>query len=806
MRYPPFSLFLAVAIIVFLAACSSPQEREAAYLENGKSLMKKGELAKASLEFRNALQVNPAGIEAKYFIGLILEEQGNIPAAVSAFQEVAFADPTHRDALLRLGKFALMAANPDNALMRAEKLIELDGNRADALTIKAAALLMKGQLEPARVAARAALTSKPNDEDALIVLASESARQGDLAAALRVVDGGLRSMPRSTQLLGFKLKVLHDQGDIKQADAVLRQLATVEPANIRYIAPLAAHLVAAGDLPAAQALFRNAIAVSTDAEQIVAVYADFLQQTVEPQQAIDETKALADKYPEDPRYRFLLAQLYLKLNRFDEARGQLNSLVATLSTTSEKLDARTELARTSLLQGDKDSALTQLGAILEEDSHNHGALLLRAAVLLDDSQFDASLADARAVLRDVPNSTIALAILGRIYVAVNEKELAIGTLRTLAALDRGNIDARLQLAGLLATTSPSEALQYLDAAILLAPDRPAYSVRKAQLLIYSKKWDQGEVIGRALLASPATMASGHEIIGEAAFARKDFRGAVTAFNLAMDAGGDFSIIGPKLMNAYAAIENTGPSTAGGPPDDPAAAEVMLRERILKNPQDSDALTLLASRRQAGGDVRGAEQLLRQAIATNVNNRMAYLSLALLLKTEMDYLAAAEVLDEAGSHFPNDRIIQESAAIGNELATQYDSARARYVQVLNKWPDSMVAANNLPALIADVWPDDKVALETARNSLEKYRNSGNAILIDTLGWVHLRLGNIDEAVYLLGKAAALETDDPQILYHYALALSQKGLSEKAKATIHQALLDKPNFRGLAEAEALAETMR
>jgi cytochrome c-type biogenesis protein CcmH/NrfG len=98
------------------------------------------------------------------------------------------------------------------------------------------------------------------------------------------------------------------------------------------------------------------------------------------------------------------------------------------------------------------------------------------------------------------------------------------------------------------------------------------------------------------------------------------------------------------------------------------------------------------------------------------------------------------------------------------------------------------------------------MATRQSTIEKYRNSHNAVLIDTLGWVYLRLGNINEATYLLEKASTLDPDNKQILYHYAEALSQKGLNQKAKMTLEQALTDAGSFRGLAEAKTLADRLR
>ena len=119
-----------IAAMLLLAACDSPQEREAEHLKDGKALYESGELSKAAIEFRNALQINPTGAEAKYFTALIFEKKGNLPRAISTFQDVALQDPSNRDVQLKLGQYALVNGDAAQASDRADKVIALDFEQA----------------------------------------------------------------------------------------------------------------------------------------------------------------------------------------------------------------------------------------------------------------------------------------------------------------------------------------------------------------------------------------------------------------------------------------------------------------------------------------------------------------------------------------------------------------------------------------------------------------------------------------------------------------------------------------------------
>ncbi len=105
---------------------------------------------------------------------------------------------------------------------------------------------------------------------------------------------------------------------------------------------------------------------------------------------------------------------------------------------------------------------------------------------------------------------------------------------------------------------------------------------------------------------------------------------------------------------------------------------------------------------------------------------------------------------------------------------------------------------MAGLIADAWPDDKSQLERARRLAELNRNSVNPALLDTLGWVEYRLGNNDDAVGLLERAAAANGHDPQIRYHLGLAYLARNSRSQAITELKIATDATAPYRGLDNA--------
>jgi tetratricopeptide (TPR) repeat protein len=777
---------LAIAALLWLGGCDSPKDLEAKYVASGKALYESGDLAKAAIEFKNALQIQPASLESQYYLGLIAEKQNKFDAASAAFQKVADADPHNFEANRKAGQYALMAGNADGAKRYAKALITQAPDKADGHTLMAAGFLLQSKLADAEKEARAALKLDPNNVDALVVLAGRQARDSKFEDALATIEQGLKTQPKNIDLLLVKLKIMFDQKRTADVVEVLRQMHEINPANPTYIIDLANQLALTGALTEAETMFRQALEGGNDTDALISAYAMFLVQKRSLDEAIKQIKALAEQTKLAPKYVLLLEQLYIQAKKLDEAAALMRDLQQNGANANDRLRAEVELARLAALQGNADAGLEQVEAILAQDPENEPALLLRGGLLLNAGKHDAAIADAKSVLHKDLNSVPALLLLSRAYEATGDNVLAIDALRSVARLTPNDVDVRLRLASLLAAKAPDDAMQNLDVAIALRPDAPELKVQKAEFLIRTNAPDKAETIAQALLQAPATAAVGHRIIAESALARRDYATAISELKLAEAGGQPFELTGPLLVAAYVRSGKADLATA------------LLTERIAKDAGDAKSMVLLAGVEAQAGKLDEAEKLLRQAIAAKPDVTEPYVNLVQLLARQHKNAEVVKVTELASQKFPNDRGMALVAAVAYDTSGDFNAAKASYEKILAKWPDDTVAANNLAALIADVWPTDAPLLDRARQLAERFRGSDNAVLLDTLGWVLARQGNYDDAAILLARATSLTPDNQQMQFHYGMALKGKGLTTKAQAAFSQALAGTPDYRGQAEA--------
>jgi tetratricopeptide (TPR) repeat protein len=783
---------LCIAAALSLGACSPPKEQEAKYTEHGKLLYQQGDLVKAALEFKNALQINPVASEPQYYLGLIAEKQHNIGAAMDAFRKAADADPKNFDANLKAGQLVLMTGDADTALGYADKVLEDGPGKPEGHALKAAALLLKNNLGEAEKEAQAAIAIDPKNVDAAIVLAGKQVREAKPDQALALVQDALNRNPNSVDLLLLKLKLVYDAKQSSEVEAVLRRLHELDPNNTNYVIDLANQLSAANRVGDAEDVLRQALAANPTSDDLLSAYAGFLASKKGIDDAITEISKLAGQ-SKDRKYVFLLEQLYIKAGKLADARTLLTKFQQSATAVDDKLQTQVELARITLLQGDEKTALSQLNDVITQDAGNESAILLRGAVSLKNKQFDNAIADARTVLNTDVNSIAALGLLSQAYTATGDIDLATDTLRRLERLAPTDVGVRLRLASLLASKAPNAALEQLDAAMALRPDATELAVQKADYLVRIGQPDKAEVIATALAKDPKFGGAAHRILGETALARADYSGAIDELNKAESAGEPFASVAPVLVSAY---------VKGGRMND---AISLLSDRVGKQADDTVSERLLASLYMQKGNTADAEHLLRQVIDQHPDESESYIELAQLFTAERRPQDAVGILDTASQKFPADERVLTFAAISHDSAGDLDAARKLYEAILEKSPNNTVAANNLAALIADAFSSDDKQLDRARQLAEQFRNSSDPLLVDTLGWVLVRQGNFEDATILLARASSLAPTNQQIAFHYAMALKGKGLPVKAKEAVAKAVSGSPDYRGLDEAKALATSL-
>jgi predicted Zn-dependent protease len=156
---------------------------------------------------------------------------------------------------------------------------------------------------------------------------------------------------------------------------------------------------------------------------------------------------------------------------------------------------------------------------------------------------------------------------------------------------------------------------------------------------------------------------------------------------------------------------------------------------------------------------------------------------LVIQTEASMLAQAkrnqesfDLLEKAAQNWPNSTELIYDHALAAERVGKFDLMESELRKMIKLKPDFAAAYNALSYSFAD----RNIKLVEAKTLVESALKlqPNDHYMLDTLGWVHYRLGNLALAAETLRKAYETQAD-PEIAAHLGEVLWKQGLQEEAK---------------------------
>ena len=79
--------------------------------------------------------------------------------------------------------------------------------------------------------------------------------------------------------------------------------------------------------------------------------------------------------------------------------------------------------------------------------------------------------------------------------------------------------------------------------------------------------------------------------------------------------------------------------------------------------------------------------------------------------------------------------------------------------------------------------------------------GDPAILDTLGWILVEQGQLDEGLRYLRDARLRDTQNPEIRYHLAVVLNRTGRADEARIELEPVIASNERFDGSDQARAL-----
>jgi tetratricopeptide (TPR) repeat protein len=787
---PPSALVVVVAI---LAGCGGADARRTSHMARGEQYLAADELAKARIEFADALQIAPNDAEARFMSGRVAERLGNLRTAASMYQGAIDVDPGHVQAHARLGLLYVLSGAPDRALQLIKPVLESHPDDSDLLSVRAAARALLKDDAGALADAQRAVQLSPGNEGAVSLLAGLYKRSGQVPRAVELLGTTLHKVPGSVELHEALASLYISQGDSPHAEVELLQIVQLKPRQLLPRLQLASFYVSMKRLDDAERTLRTAMAsLASDAAKLA--YVDFLTTFRSRAQGEAALRQLIAQEPHNYDLQLGLGALQQRVGATQDAVRTFRAIIAQDRDGPASVGARDRIAAIDATSGNYREALTLIDAALDRNPRDTDALTLRGNIRLEQGDALGAIADLRAVLRDQPTAVPILRALARAHLANHEPALAEENLRNAVANSPADVQTRVDLAQLLARTRRGpEAITLLEDTVKATPGAAGTPARTALVLAY--------------LAKP------------------DLPAARTAAEEVEDSQPQLAI-GPHLSGVVA--------QAQGRAED---AQRKFEHALQLQPYETDALTALARLELRRGQDAQAIALARDATDHAPANAPAHNLLGELYLADKHYPEAVSALgtavrlaptwwvpyrnlgqaksgsgDSAGALATYQAGVQATGepALVAELASLYeragriDEAIRQYEALHERSPHLELAANNLAMLLV-TYRKDKASLDRARDLTAPFANSDVAALLDTYGWVLFRRGDALQALSALVRASEQAPDSKVIRYHLAMAELQAGQHERARADLESALAGAASFQGSEEARRVLASL-
>jgi putative PEP-CTERM system TPR-repeat lipoprotein len=703
---------------------------------------------------------------------------------------------------------------------RAAELARADGDtqkEIPALYGLTDAIFLQGQPDEARPIVERMQELAPDDLRTMMVTARLAAADKDWTTAQENLQQILRRSPefRAAQTL---LGAVHkENGNLGQAEMHLSAVVAAMPGNTLARRLLAETRLALNKAEAArQALEPLTSGANADTASLsMAAAASLNLGDVDAAVELLERGVAAD--PSNAGLNMQLALAYFRNGQFEESRRAVEQLPDMPGQTNEFRRDQL-LVLTQMGEGNQAGALEGARSLQEKWPGQADAHSLAGSVEVALGDFEAARSSFNRGLEVAPEGIRLHHYLAALDIKEDDFESAHDRYLLILELQPDDALAMLSLARLSARAEDHNAArEWLEKARSADPNSIAARAMLAMLSLRFGDFDTAEEVAKEAVALKMDSAQLHNLLGLARFFGENYRDAEFSLDRATQLGPDEPIYRFNLARAQIARGNN------------ASALVSLEGSMEQTLQHLPSALLLVSVKADLGDLEGAREIGNRLQELHPDTGAAYALEAELLAQQGDLLGAASAYDQALAFEMSDRWairayqVRSQAGVADPveplrnyletrpldsnmrlyLAEAYQNleevgnANTQYEQVLAQEPENFVATNNL------AWnyftSGDARAEEVARRAYELRPDSG--AVVDTLGWILVRKGSLEEGVALLRSAVELENAAPDVRYHLAAALAESGDKEEARSILEELLESGESFENKDAAESL-----
>ena len=448
-----------------------------------------------------------------FVLGRSLEGAGDIDGAVAAYERAAELDPAASDIWAELAALYARRSRPDEAIAAGNAALERDPDSAEAhrtlgLVYAARAGARGG---PAQDDVNRAVDHLERARDQVTADAGLELTLGRLyltiresAKAIEVLSELLEAEPRFTEALELLAQAHEMQGEWVEAAAAYERAVMWSPRRTRYRRQLATALLNAGQPRRALEVLRELVRVRPDDAGSWYLLSDLELELNNYDEARTAAQRLVELEPDGLRGAYALSRV---LGAQREYQGMVDTLVPAVRRARERGVEASQVA--SLLQrlsvahrqlGDYDAAIDTLTGALDLAPSNLGLQAQLAQVYLDAGRLDEAVATVSRAQQENPGDLTLLRIEAQTLSARGEVGDALAVLERALSQYKDEPGAHFALASMYSQHNRvDDAVRVLTAAEVRFPQNTGVVFQLGAIFERGQRYREAEGAFRRVL-------------------------------------------------------------------------------------------------------------------------------------------------------------------------------------------------------------------------------------------------------------------------------------------------------------------
>lgn len=755
------SRLCVLILCAVLAACANDKDKALDYFDKAQSLYNEGDLHRASVQLKNALKKDETLADAYFMQAKIFRAWREWKPMYAFLLKTLEHNPRHLEANIMLAQVYVEAGKHDRAKEPMAVLADLAPETSEYWVLQGAMHLHSAEYRQALDYAERSLQREANSRDAVLLKVHALAQQEDIPGAVKFLRNKVAQVQDRAALLLELARLEMGQGNTEGAIDAWHQLIQYQPEKVIYRFRLAAMLVE-NDLPEqAEQVLRQAVRDNPDNIDAKLGLANYLGR-MDYRQAIEVLLAYMPNDDVDPELKIALGEYYEKGGEPEQASAVYLSLFTTDEDLGVAADAGARLASIALRQDRQREALGLITEVLAKDHVNVDALTMRAVIHLWQRDTDAAITDLQTVLREQPDTEVALLLLAKAQLQSSNQILAINALEKLLALNPDNETAVLLMAQTLSHDGQrSAARDLLQQYLQRHPGQLIAMEALVEQHLWLGEWKSAQAMAKQAVQAGASSTMLPLVDAEIARRNKRFADSDALY---------FSLLRERAAEREATLG----LFANARMQDQYEPTFKRLQQSLSTTASPTVGELLAREYMALGKLDAAQELIAQHEDDWPQAKALSAELA-VLRGDLEY--AAQQAEAYVAEHNTDVRMQLLLASIYQRQEQAERAIAVYREVLSYTPSNDLAANNLASLLAQQDGSLSEALRWAR----RFEYTANPYYRDTLAMLYLKQGEFHRAAVLMRKVVDEHGDNA--LFHQHLGQILLALSDKTGARHH-----------------------